>query len=189
MDEVKDIGNRVSQTGVGPYEEDDEIEIKGYYQWVPFMLFLQGCMFYVPHLIFKVCEAGKIKVSLVIIPFREPTITWLSYNSSAYSHGTSPIHHGFRWKKQQTRRSGHLSRWNPSYTSCLVLQNSLRTVLVLGECHWEHVPHRLLPRMGVLHVWCSSFELPRGNGMHKFDSFFCQVGSRSLNIEHVDLES
>lgn len=64
VDEVKDIGNRVSQTGVGPYEEDDEIEIKGYYQWVPFMLFLQGCMFYVPHLIFKVCEAGKIKLIL-----------------------------------------------------------------------------------------------------------------------------
>ena len=58
-----EIGTIVSNTGVGTYGPDDEIEIKGYYQWVPFMLFLQGAMFYVPHLIFKYLEEGKIKVS------------------------------------------------------------------------------------------------------------------------------
>ncbi len=34
---------------------------KAYYQWVPFVLFLQGCLFYMPHLIFKSWEGGKVK--------------------------------------------------------------------------------------------------------------------------------
>jgi len=56
------VGWDVSQTGVGPYNPDkDYIEVKAYYQWVPFVLFLQGIMFYVPHIIFKTLEEGKIK--------------------------------------------------------------------------------------------------------------------------------
>ena len=55
------IGNDVSQTGVGPYNPlKDDIEIKAYYQWVPFVLFLQGLMFYMPHLIYKSAEEGKV---------------------------------------------------------------------------------------------------------------------------------
>ena len=48
---------------VGPYnphDPNDEIERKLYYQWVPFVLFLQGVMFYVPHLIFKAFEGKKL---------------------------------------------------------------------------------------------------------------------------------
>ena len=64
VDHEKDLGNRVSQTGVGPYDPmNDKIEVKQYYQWVPFMLFLQGIMFYIPHIIFKLAEGGKIKVT------------------------------------------------------------------------------------------------------------------------------
>lgn len=55
------IGSHVAETGVGPYHPDDYIEIKKYYQWVPFMLFLQGIMFYIPHIIFKYFENGKIE--------------------------------------------------------------------------------------------------------------------------------
>ena len=36
--------------------------MKAYYQWVPFMLFLQSIMFYLPHIIYKSVEGGKIKV-------------------------------------------------------------------------------------------------------------------------------
>lgn len=39
-----------------------EEEVKAYYQWVPFMLFLQSIMFYLPHIIYKSVEGGKIKV-------------------------------------------------------------------------------------------------------------------------------
>jgi hypothetical protein len=57
------LGNVVSHTGVGPYDPSkDKVEIKAYYQWVPFMLFLQGAMFYMPHVIYKAAEGGKVKV-------------------------------------------------------------------------------------------------------------------------------
>ena len=49
---------------MGPYDPRDarDIEVKAYYQWVPFMLFLQSIMFYIPHVIYKSFEGGKIKV-------------------------------------------------------------------------------------------------------------------------------
>ena len=31
----------MSQTGVGPYSHNEDIKVKAYYQWVPFVLFLQ----------------------------------------------------------------------------------------------------------------------------------------------------
>merc|ERR1739844_23788 len=56
------IGYDVSQTGVGPYNpREDYIQVKAYYQWVPFVLFLQCLMFYAPHVIFKWLEEGKVK--------------------------------------------------------------------------------------------------------------------------------
>ena len=57
-----EVGWDVSQTGVGPYNPGKtEIEVKAYYQWVPFVLFLQGLMFYLPHLVFKTVEERKVK--------------------------------------------------------------------------------------------------------------------------------
>jgi len=63
------VGNVISSAGVGPYNagrKDDgsaitPIEVKAYYQWVPFMLFLQAIMFYVPHIIYKAVEGKKLK--------------------------------------------------------------------------------------------------------------------------------
>merc|ERR1719233_225696 len=56
------VGNDVSQTGVGPYNPyKDYIQVKAYYQWVPFMLFLQGLMFYTPHILYKWAEDKKVK--------------------------------------------------------------------------------------------------------------------------------
>ena len=65
------VGNVISSAGVGPYNAGrksdgtpiTEVEVKAYYQWVPFMLFLQGVMFYVPHIIYKAVEGKKLKVS------------------------------------------------------------------------------------------------------------------------------
>ena len=65
VDHDTSVGNDVAHTGVGPYNPTkDEISVKAYYQWVPFMLFMQGCMFYIPHLVYKSVEGGKLKVSL-----------------------------------------------------------------------------------------------------------------------------
>jgi innexin len=43
----------------------DEITHHAYYQWVPFVLFAQAICFYLPHLLWRSWEGGKIK-SLVI---------------------------------------------------------------------------------------------------------------------------
>jgi hypothetical protein len=62
VDNDTKIGIHVSQTGVGPYNpERDDIKVKAYYQWVPFMLFLQAIMFYIPHIVYELAEGKKVK--------------------------------------------------------------------------------------------------------------------------------
>jgi hypothetical protein len=34
------------------------------WRWVPFVLFLQGILFYIPHIIFKKAEGGKVNFLL-----------------------------------------------------------------------------------------------------------------------------
>ena len=52
------LGEHVSQTGVPLYNPtNDNVAYKNHYQWVPFMLFLQVVMFYVPQ-IRKFMEKG-----------------------------------------------------------------------------------------------------------------------------------
>jgi len=47
--------------GVGPETGDeDDRKVHAYYQWVPFMLFLQGVMFYIPHYLWKTFEDKKM---------------------------------------------------------------------------------------------------------------------------------
>jgi hypothetical protein len=53
----------VPHLGVGPYAENvDAIRRHAYYQWVPFMLFLQALMFYAPHYCWRNREGGRMKV-------------------------------------------------------------------------------------------------------------------------------
>ncbi|XP_026323628.1 innexin inx7-like [Hyposmocoma kahamanoa] len=47
--------------GVGPILDSDETLVHTYYQWVPFVLFLQSLCFYTPHYIWKNKEGGRIK--------------------------------------------------------------------------------------------------------------------------------
>ena len=46
--------------GVGPENNRTEI-YHSYYQWVPFVLFLQGILFYAPHWLWKNFEGGRIR--------------------------------------------------------------------------------------------------------------------------------
>lgn len=47
--------------GIGPVYPDDQIKHHAYYQWVPFVLFTQAIFFYLPHLLWRSWEGGKIK--------------------------------------------------------------------------------------------------------------------------------
>ena len=59
----EDIGSSGQiQDGVGSYNRNqDETVYKNYYQWVPFVLFLQSLMFYTPHTMFKLWEGEKVQ--------------------------------------------------------------------------------------------------------------------------------
>lgn len=51
----------IAHPGLGnDYGEDKRIH--AYYQWVPFMLFFQGLLFYVPHWVWKNWEEGKVRM-------------------------------------------------------------------------------------------------------------------------------
>ncbi|XP_028027371.1 innexin inx3 [Bombyx mandarina] len=56
--------NTTSKTAAHPGlgDDNDEKRIHSYYQWVPFMLFFQGLLFYIPHWIWKNWEEGKVRL-------------------------------------------------------------------------------------------------------------------------------
>lgn len=56
----KAIGSHVAHPGLGA--DVGEKKYHSYYQWVPFMLFFQGILFYVPHWMWKQWEEGKVRM-------------------------------------------------------------------------------------------------------------------------------
>ncbi|XP_067000707.1 innexin inx3 [Anabrus simplex] len=58
----RQVGRHIAHPGVGPVDREDEESKRyhAYYQWVPFVLFLQGILFYMPHWIWKKWEGGKV---------------------------------------------------------------------------------------------------------------------------------
>lgn len=56
----KQIGTHVAHPGLG--SDEGEKKYHSYYQWVPFMLFFQGVLFYMPHWMWKQWEEGKIRM-------------------------------------------------------------------------------------------------------------------------------
>lgn len=57
----RQLGTAVAHSGLGN-EYNQEQTFHSYYQWVPFMLFFQGILFYTPHWIWKNWEEGKMRM-------------------------------------------------------------------------------------------------------------------------------
>ncbi|KAJ3643044.1 hypothetical protein Zmor_025782 [Zophobas morio] len=53
------IGTEVAHPGLG--NENQERRYHSYYQWVPFVLFFQGVLFYMPHWVWKIWEDEKVR--------------------------------------------------------------------------------------------------------------------------------
>merc|ERR1712180_410993 len=58
---LAEIGSEAPHPGVGPVEEDG-LKYHKYYQWVCFTLFFQAILFYIPRYLWKLWEAGKMKM-------------------------------------------------------------------------------------------------------------------------------
>jgi len=57
-----EMGKTVVGPGVGAYDpKTDSVTFKAYYQWVPFVLMMQACLFYAPHMLHKIWEGGKVQ--------------------------------------------------------------------------------------------------------------------------------
>ncbi|XP_031345087.1 innexin inx3 [Photinus pyralis] len=54
------VGYHVAHPGLG--NENQEKRYHSYYQWVPFVLFFQGVLFYLPHWVWKNWEEGKVRM-------------------------------------------------------------------------------------------------------------------------------
>ncbi|CAG0881000.1 unnamed protein product [Cyprideis torosa] len=68
----KDVGTEVAHPGVGPHSKEHEKTYHAYYQWVPFVLFLQGLIFYVPHWIWKIVENKRLQH--IVVGLNNPTL-------------------------------------------------------------------------------------------------------------------
>ncbi|KAK7079092.1 hypothetical protein SK128_007327 [Halocaridina rubra] len=65
------IGVDVPHPGVGPYYGTEAVTYHGYYQWVPIVLFFQGMLFYLPHLLWKVFEGGSFRTIIQNLSIRD----------------------------------------------------------------------------------------------------------------------
>lgn len=69
----KKIGDEIPYPGVDKYTPGEKRIYHAYYQWVCFVLFLQGMMFYIPRYLWKMWEGGRIRA--IILGLNNPIMS------------------------------------------------------------------------------------------------------------------
>ena len=62
------------------------MQYKAYYQWVPFVLFLQACVFYTPHALFKLAEGGKVASIISGLHHKGDTLIFIKLKVKRFTH-------------------------------------------------------------------------------------------------------
>ena len=86
---------------------------KAYYQWVPFVLMLQACLFYAPHVLHKSWEGGKVP----------PSCGRGASVSSGVGDHLRPEHHDAGEERQARQAEGEEGRVGTGEGSTLVLRS------------------------------------------------------------------
>lgn len=71
----KDVGKEVPYPGIDKHTPGQDKVYHAYYQWVCFVLFLQGLMFYVPRYLWKNVEGHKIQKLIIDSDFNSPIVS------------------------------------------------------------------------------------------------------------------
>lgn len=61
LDNTKEIGKHVVNYGVGRHEKGDTYIHQYYYQWVVPVLLLQALVFFIPRMLWKTWENGRLQ--------------------------------------------------------------------------------------------------------------------------------
>jgi len=61
------IGSKVPHPGISTADGDHEVKYHKYYQWVTLVLYFQAICFYIPRYLWKVWEAGKVKMLVMTL--------------------------------------------------------------------------------------------------------------------------